>query len=429
MNQIKSLDEQYRKVKKMNNKILVLAGPTAVGKTALSIELAKKLNGEIISTDSMQIYKYMDIGSAKITTEEMDGIKHHMIDVTTPDKPFSVVDFKNMAQPIIDDLLSKDKLPILTGGTGLYINALTCNMNFTDATNDEAYRLELEELAKEHGDIYIHNMLKDIDPVSYESIHPNNRKRVIRALEVYKVTNKPFSSFNAGEDFYKSKYDVHYYVLNMDREKLYQRINKRVDIMFEKGLLNECIKLKENGYNSLMQAMQGIGYKEVLMYLENSISLEEATEMIKQGSRNYAKRQLTWFRKDPRAIFLNKDELSDEEIINIITNDIKSNQLLAMEVVILNKQSNNIQDIFLNNARKSKTAVSIYLVNGFQLRGIVKGFDSFTVILDSEGKQMLIYKHSITTITPAKPLPFSDNENIQELQIAVPFSLIFNLFL
>ena len=309
----------------MNNKILVLAGPTAVGKTALSIELAKKLNGEIISTDSMQIYKYMDIGSAKITTEEMDGIKHHMLDVTTPDKPFSVVDFKNMAQPIIDDLLSKDKLPILTGGTGLYINALTCNMNFTDATNDEAYRLELEELAKEHGDIYIHNMLKEIDPVSYESIHPNNRKRVIRALEVYKVTNKPFSSFNAGEDFYKSKYDVHYYVLNMDREKLYQRINKRVDIMFEKGLLNECIKLKENGYNSLMQAMQGIGYKEVLMYLENSISLEEATEMIKQGSRNYAKRQLTWFRKDPRAIFLNKDELSDEEIINIITNDIKSN--------------------------------------------------------------------------------------------------------
>ena len=309
----------------MNNKILVLAGPTAVGKTALSIELAKKLNGEIISTDSMQIYKYMDIGSAKITTEEMDGIKHHMIDVTTPDKPFSVVDFKNMAQPIIDDLLSKDKLPILTGGTGLYINALTCNMNFTDATNDEAYRLELEELAKEHGDIYIHNMLKDIDPVSYESIHPTNRKRVIRALEVYKVTNKPFSSFNAREDFYKSKYDVHYYVLNMDREKLYQRINKRVDIMFEKGLLNECIKLKENGYNSLMQAMQGIGYKEVLMYLENSISLEEATEMIKQGSRNYAKRQLTWFRKDPRAIFLNKDELSDEEIINIITNDIKSN--------------------------------------------------------------------------------------------------------
>jgi len=185
--------------------------------------------------------------------------------------------------------------------------------------------IELEDLAKKHGDNYIHNMLKHIDPISYESIHPNNRKRVIRALEVYKVTNKPFSSFNAGEDFYKSKYDVFYYVLNMNRDKLYVRINQRVDIMFKNGLLNECIKLKENGYNSLMQSMQGIGYKEVLMYLENSISLEEATEMIKQGSRNYAKRQLTWFRKDPRAIFLNKDELSDDDIINIITNNLKSN--------------------------------------------------------------------------------------------------------
>ena len=306
----------------MKNKILVLAGPTAVGKTALSIELAKRLNGEIVSTDSMQIYKYMDIGSAKITPSEMDGIKHHMIDVTTPDKPFSVVDFKNLAQPIMDDLLSNDKLPILTGGTGLYINSLTCNMNFTDATNDEEYRKELETLAEEKGDIYVHNMLKDIDPISYESIHPNNRKRVIRALEVYKVTNKPFSSFNAGDDFYKSKYNVYYYVLNMDREKLYERINRRVDIMFENGLLNECIKLKENGYNSSMQAMQGIGYKEVLLYLEGSITLEEAIEMIKQGSRNYAKRQLTWFRKDPRAKFLDKDVLSDEEIIKIITDDL-----------------------------------------------------------------------------------------------------------
>ena len=308
----------------MKNKILVLAGPTAVGKTALSIELAKKLNGEIVSTDSMQIYKYMDIGSAKITPSEMDGIKHHMIDVTTPDKPFSVVDFKTLAEPIIDDLLTENKLPILTGGTGLYINALTCNMNFTDAPSDEEYRKELEELAIAKGDSYIHEMLKEVDPISYKSIHPNNRKRVIRALEVYKVTNKPFSSFNAGEDFYKSKYDVHYYVLDMNRERLYERINKRVDIMFKNGLLEECIKLKENGYNSSMQSMQGIGYKEVLLYLENSITLEEAIEMIKQGSRNYAKRQLTWFRKDPRAKFLNKDILSDDEILQIIIKDLKN---------------------------------------------------------------------------------------------------------
>lgn len=299
----------------MKNKILVLAGPTAVGKTALSLELAKSLNGEIVSTDSMQIYKYLDIGSAKIMPSEMEGVKHHMLDVTTPDKPFSVVDYKNLAQPIIDNLLLDDKLPILTGGTGLYINSLTCNMNFTDATNDENYRKELEELAIKHGDNYIHNMLKDIDPISYNSIHPNNRKRVIRALEVYKVTNKPFSSFNAGEDFYKTKYHVHYYVLDMDRDKLYERINKRVDIMFEKGLLDECIKLKENGYNSSMQAMQGIGYKEVLLYLENSITLEEAIEMVKQGSRNYAKRQLTWFRRYDNAKWFDLDEYNDEKIL------------------------------------------------------------------------------------------------------------------
>lgn len=308
----------------MKNKILVLTGPTAVGKTALSIELAKKLNGEIVSTDSMQIYKYMDIGSAKITYDEMDGIKHHMIDIITPDKPFSVVDFKNMAEPIIYNLLVNNKLPILTGGTGLYINSLTCNMNFTDAASDEEYRKSLEELAISKGDSYIHEMLKCIDPISYNSIHPNNRKRVIRALEVFKITNKPFSSFNSSKDFYKSKYDVHYYVLDMNREKLYDRINKRVDIMFENGLLEECIKLKENGYNSSMQSMQGIGYKELLLYLDNLITLNEAIEMIKQGSRNYAKRQLTWFRKDPRAKFLNKDLLSDNEIIKIILDDLNS---------------------------------------------------------------------------------------------------------
>lgn len=306
----------------MKNKILVLTGPTAVGKTALSIELAKKLNGEIVSTDSMQIYKYMDIGSAKIPYDEMNGIKHHMIDIITPDKPFSVVDFKNIAEPIIDNLLINNKLPILTGGTGLYINSLTCNMNFTEASSDEEYRKSLEKLAISKGDSYIHEMLKDIDPISYNSIHPNNRKRVIRALEVFKITNKPFSSFNSSKDFYKSKYDVHYYVLDMNREKLYDRINKRVDIMFENGLLKECIKLKENGYNSSMQSMQGIGYKELLLYLDNLITLNEAIEMIKQGSRNYAKRQLTWFRKDPRAKFLNKDLLSDNEIINIILDDL-----------------------------------------------------------------------------------------------------------
>ena len=307
----------------MNNKLLIIAGPTAIGKTSLSIKLAKALNGEIISTDSMQIYKYMDIGSAKISKDEMDGVIHHMIDVVDPKDPFSVADYKEKADKAIQDILSRNKLPILVGGTGLYINALTCNMNFTEANKDENYRSELESLAEEKGNEFIHNMLKDIDPISYNEIHYNNRKRVIRALEVYKLTNKPFSSFNLGEEIYNGPYEVKYYVLDMNREALYDRINLRVDIMMKNGLLEECIKLREMGYNSSMQSMQGIGYKEMFYYLDNKITLDEAIEMIKKGSRNYAKRQLTWFRRDPRAIFINKDNLSEEEIFNKILLDYK----------------------------------------------------------------------------------------------------------
>jgi len=309
----------------MKDKLLVLAGPTAVGKTELSIKLAKTLNGEIVSTDSMQIYKHMDIGSAKISKEEMQGIKHHMIDIIDPSDKFTVSDYKNMATKAIEDILLRKKVPILTGGTGLYINSVTCKMDFTEADSDEEYRKELESLAEKKGNEFIHNMLKDIDPISYKEIHYNNRKRVIRALEVYKLTGKAFSSFNAGEEFYKSKYNIKYYVLTMDRIKLYERINKRVDIMIESGLLEECIKLKNMGYNSSMQSMQGIGYKEIFYYLENKITLEEAIEMIKKGTRNYAKRQLTWFRRDPRAIFINKDLFNnDDEILEYILKDFES---------------------------------------------------------------------------------------------------------
>lgn len=309
----------------MKQKLLVLGGPTAVGKTELSIKLAKELNGEIISADSMQIYKYMDIGSAKVTEQEMDGIKHHLIDVIEPNVPFSVADFKEYGEIALKNILSKNKFPIIAGGTGLYINSLTCNMTFTEAEKDEEYRLYLENLSEEKGNDFVHEMLKEIDPISYKEIHANNRKRVIRALEVYKLTKKPFSSFNVGEDFYKSDYDVYYYVLTMNRDKLYERINKRVDIMIEKGLLEECIKLREMGYTSDMQSMQGIGYKEILYYLENKISFEDAVNMIKQGSRNYAKRQLTWFRRDKRCIFLDKDVMSEDEILHKVLNDIRNN--------------------------------------------------------------------------------------------------------
>ncbi len=309
----------------MKQKLLIIGGPTAVGKTDLSIKLAKKLNGEILSADSMQIYKHMDIGSAKVTKEEMDGIKHYLIDIIEPDTEFSVADFKEYGEKALKSIIEKGKFPIISGGTGLYINSLTCNMNFTESEKDEDYRMYLEGLATEKGNEYIHNMLKAIDPISYAEIHPNNRKRVIRALEVFKLTNKPFSSYNAGEDFYNSDYDIFYYVLTMDREKLYERINKRVDIMMEKGLLDECIRFKKMGYTSDIQSMQGIGYKEILYYLEGKISLDEAIDMIKQGSRNYAKRQLTWFRRDKRCIFLDKDIMNDDEILEKVINDIGKN--------------------------------------------------------------------------------------------------------
>lgn len=307
----------------MKKKLLIIAGPTAVGKTDISIKLAENLNGEIISVDSMQIYKYMDIGSAKVSTEEMRGIPHYLIDFLEPTEEFSVADFKSLAEEKINEIYNKGKLPILVGGTGLYINSLICNLSFTESEKNEEYRNELDLLAEKYGNEYIHNLLKEIDEESANTIHFNNRKRVIRALEVYKNTGKPFSSF-VDTDIYETDYDLHYYVLNMDRSKLYERINRRVDIMVEKGLLEEVTTLKSMGLTEDMQSMKGIGYKEVLFYLDGKIPLEEAIDKIKQGSRNYAKRQLTWFRKDPRAKFIDKDEFdSEKEIIDLITNEFK----------------------------------------------------------------------------------------------------------
>lgn len=304
--------------------LFILAGPTAVGKTEISIKLAKELNGEIISCDSMQIYKEMDIGSAKITEEEMNGVPHYLIDILSPKEEFSVAAFKEKSETIIEDINSREKLPMVVGGTGLYINSLIFNYSFGDTNKDEEYRETLTKIAEEKGKEYVHNMLKDIDIESYNKLYPNDLKRVIRALEIYKVTNKTMSEYLKEQNIYDIPYNVYYYVLNMDREKLYERINKRVDIMMEKGLLEEVKALKEKGYTKDMQSMKGIGYKELLSYLEGEISLERAVEMIKQFSRNYAKRQLTWFRKDKRVTWINKDEFkNDEEIIEFIKKDFK----------------------------------------------------------------------------------------------------------
>ncbi|MEG0774797.1 tRNA (adenosine(37)-N6)-dimethylallyltransferase MiaA [Clostridium sp.] len=302
--------------------IFILAGPTAVGKTGISIKLAKSLNGEIISADSMQIYKKMDIGSAKVSEEEMEGIPHHMIDIVDPSEEFSVAMFKRYAEKDIENISAKNKLPMIVGGTGFYINSLIYNYNFADTNRDEKYREELSDLAQQKGNEYVHSLLKDIDIESYNKLYPNDLKRVIRALEVYKVTGKPITEFAKEEDVYNIPYRVHYYVLNMNREKLYERINQRVDIMFEKGLLNEVIRLRKEGYNSDMQSMKGIGYKEILAYLDGDITIEKSIEMIKQFSRNYAKRQLTWFRKDPRVNWVDKDKFSSEdEIVEYIIKD------------------------------------------------------------------------------------------------------------
>ncbi len=304
----------------MKKNIVIVAGPTASGKTACGIEIAKRLNGEIISADSMQIYKHMDIGSAKPTLEEMAGIPHHMIDVVSPDEEFSVALFRELSEKYIDDISSRGKLPIIVGGTGLYINSITYPLDFTDVAYDLEYREHLEKLAKEKGNQYIHEMLKDIDYESYERIHPNNTKRVIRALEVYKNTGKPISLYQKESQKRDIDYNVAYIGLTMDRAKLYDRINKRVDKMFDMNLVGEVKNLLEMGYNKNMNSMQGIGYKEVIDYINGLYTLTEVKDIIKQSSRRYAKRQLTWFRRESRIHWVNIDTFDSFEAVmqNII---------------------------------------------------------------------------------------------------------------
>ena len=305
----------------MKDNLFVLIGPTAIGKTALSIELAKKLNGEIISADSMQIYKHMDIGSAKITKAEMKEITHHLIDIVTPDQEFTVANFRDNAKTLIKDINSREKLPIIAGGTGLYVNSLVYDLKFTEVSPDENIRERLESLANKYGNEYLHQELEKIDAPSAEKISINDRKRIIRAIEIYEVTNKPMSQHN--NNFRKPIEDFNLVMvgLNMDRADLYNRINQRVDVMISEGLIAEVEKLISMGYNKDLVSMQGIGYKEIIMYLEGNISLSKAIELIKQGTRNYAKRQLTWFKKDNRIKWFNIDnylELNNlcQDIIN-----------------------------------------------------------------------------------------------------------------
>lgn len=293
--------------------LVILTGPTAVGKTNLSIQLAKKMNMEIISADSMQIYKYMDVGSAKVTEDEMNGVKHYLIDEVTPDYSFSVSEFQERANDYINQIVKKGKLPLVTGGTGLYLNSLIYNMDFakSDADNElrEMLRLELEE----NGIDYMYEKLKSLDEEAANRIHKNNTKRVIRAIEVC-MSGKKMSDFSSDLKL-NEKYEPIIIVLNRDREHLYRRINKRVDIMIRQGLEDEVKTLLNMGYSSDLVSMQGIGYKEIIKYLNNEYTYEEAIEIIKRDSRRYAKRQLTWFRRYENAKWFDLDNYNDEKIL------------------------------------------------------------------------------------------------------------------
>lgn len=302
-------------------RLLILTGPTAVGKTEISIELAKKLNGEIISADSMQVYRYMDIGSAKITQDEMRSIKHHLIDILDPSEDFNVYQFKLLAKDALSDILSRGKLPIVVGGTGFYIQALLYDIDFAEGENTNSeYRKELEALAVQKGVKYLHDMLKDIDPESFKTIHENDTKRVIRALEYYHDTNEKISDHNVIQKQNESPYDFRYIVLNDDRKYIYDRIDTRVDEMIAKGLVDEVRSLKEKGYGMNNISMQGLGYKEIISYLDGEYDLDEAIRIIKRDSRHFAKRQLTWFKRERNVIFVDKQDFQrdNDKIINYI---------------------------------------------------------------------------------------------------------------
>ena len=293
--------------------LIILSGPTAVGKTALSIELAKRVNGAIISADSMQVYKYMDIGSAKIMPEEMDGVKHYLIDELNPEEEFNIVVFQQKAKAALKEIYSNGQIPIIAGGTGFYIQALLYDINFDNQDCNEAFRAELEQIAIEQGNEVLHARLKEVDPASAEKIHANNVKRVIRALEFYHLTGKPISEHNETEQQKDSPYNFAYFVLTDERANLYERIDKRVDIMLRNGLVDEVKRLKNMGYHRDMVSMQGLGYKEILDYLDGKCTLEEAVYILKRETRHFAKRQLTWFRRERDVIWIDKQQYNYDE--------------------------------------------------------------------------------------------------------------------
>lgn len=309
--------------------LVILTGPTAVGKTAASIGLAKAIGGEIISADSMQVYKEMDIGSAKIRPKEMDGVPHHLVDVLDPSEDFNVVLFQQMAKEAMKGIYQRGHIPIVVGGTGFYIQALLYDIDFTENNADTAYREELEALAKTQGAEYLHEMLEKVDPESAEQIHFHNVKRVIRALEYYEQTGEKISAHNEAERAKISPYHFFYYVLNTDRTVLYERIEKRIDEMMEEGLVEEVRQLQAMGCRRDSVAMQGLGYKEILDYLDGACTLEDAIYKIKRDTRHFAKRQITWFKREKHVTWINKKDYNydEDKILEVMLESIQKDIL------------------------------------------------------------------------------------------------------
>ncbi|MBO4912932.1 MAG: tRNA (adenosine(37)-N6)-dimethylallyltransferase MiaA [Butyrivibrio sp.] len=308
-------------------KLIVLTGPTAVGKSKLSIELAGKIGGEIISADSMQVYKYMNIGTDKISKEKMGGIPHHLIDFLDPKEDFNVFMFQKLVKEAIADISSRGKIPILVGGTGFYIQAVLYDIDFTETDEDNTIRSELEERVRKEGTSGIYEELKSVDPESALLIHENNSKRVIRALEYYKKTGKKISEHNKEQSEKTSPYDFYYFVLTDDREVLYSRIDKRVDAMIEEGLVDEVKELMQMDIPKTATSMQSLGYREIFGYLDGEYDLDRAIYLIKRNTRHFAKRQLTWFRREKDVRWIDKsafgrdDDLVLNEILRIYENE------------------------------------------------------------------------------------------------------------
>ena len=311
--------------------LIILTGPTAVGKTKASIGLAKAVGGEIISADSMQVYRQMDIGSAKIRKEEMDGVPHHLVDILEPDEEFHVARFQELAKAAMEEIWSRGRIPIVVGGTGFYIQALLYDIDFTEGEEDEGYRKELEDFAREQGAEALHERLRLVDPKSADTIHANNVKRVIRALEYYRQTGSPISLHNETERRKESPYRFAYFVLTDERARLYARIDRRVDQMLAEGLVAEVEALKKQGFTRDMVSMQGLGYKEILAYLDGECTLEEAVYILKRDTRHFAKRQLTWFRRERDVVWIPKNEYGyeEEKVLEVMLATLREKEIIT----------------------------------------------------------------------------------------------------